>query len=209
MTPYTWNSGRAAACSRALQQRVDAATPDQIRRGMTWYGTARDNVRQLSMSTPYSAVQVAAVVAVTSPATAWSDNVTDATAAVTLHAAGLSVEDALKTYNFRTYHDNVRKAWRVLDGDLDAVRGDKVSAFFANLCGNEDVVTIDRHAWTAAGLEYNGSLPAQYRRGVVKLYERIARDLEVTPAQAQAIVWIVERETFKGHAPDHLGGSNA
>lgn len=209
MTPYTWNSGRAAACSRALQQRVNAATPDQTRRGMEWYATARGIVRRLSMSTPYSATQVAGVVAVTSPGTAWSDNIADATAAVTLHAAGHNVEEAMDAYNFRTYSDNVRKAWRVLDGDSDAIRGDKVSAFYANLCGDESVVTIDRHAWTACGMEYTGSLPVAYRAGVVRLYERVAADLEVTPAQAQAIVWVVERESFKGHKPDNAGSNDA
>lgn len=73
--------------------------------------------------------------------------------------------------------------------------GDKVSAFYANLAGNLDRVTIDRHAM-AVCLGYAPPRPrishTEYRT-LTLAYQAAAKLLDIQPAQVQAIAWIVWR----------------
>lgn len=91
-----------------------------------------------------------------------------------------------------------RKVDGLLAGVLtveEAIRGQKVEAFYANLSGDLNRVTIDRHAIGAATRQEapaTGVSRAQYRN-LEAAYQVAAAQLGIAPAQAQAIAWIVWR----------------
>jgi hypothetical protein len=77
----------------------------------------------------------------------------------------------------------------------DITAGPKVTSFYRNLLGDEEVVTVDRHA---AALVYGAPLGKQcltigmYRYCEI-IIQAAAAILEITPAQCQAIAWIAWR----------------
>lgn len=204
-TTYTWTGHRRGKARRNLEWLWATLTPGQLQRGLDWYATARQWVRFQSMHTPYDTRQVAAVVAVTSPGNGWNENMADAVAALSLHSAGLSASQARQARAFTCYPACLEKAWRILDGEdaIDVVRGPKVTAFWRNLCGDESVPTVDRHAITAAGFKPEEVEQVQRRvdwfNGVKRQYVLLAERHGVTPAQAQAAIWVAERENVKGY----------
>ena len=102
---------------------------------------------------------------------------------------------------------NIAKAVRILDGEapLDVLGGKKVRAFFANIMGDQDTVTVDRHAimvadnrtYTSDELKFTVSnvkrITDEYREAARILSDETGRDL--TPAMVQATVWVWWRKT--------------
>lgn len=91
-----------------------------------------------------------------------------------------------------------RKAEGLLKGTVSvdgATKGMKVSRFYRNLSGDESVVTVDRHAACAAWgvVDYKPALSCREYRDLEACYQVAAAQLEMTPAQCQAIAWIVWR----------------
>lgn len=186
---------------RPLTRRVTAlfrtATDAQVYRGLAWYVDASAQARELGERFGYEHEQACGVIAALSPQTAWWQNVMLAKQAMT---AGAMVQGHTR--------DAMRKVNAILSGvdPLDALGGLKVRSFYENLRyeGQDDGVTIDRHAWDiATGLKgYAQSLtitPGRYAQAA-EAYRRAADilnreyGLRMTGAEVQAVTWVTWRD---------------
>lgn len=158
-------------------------TPSTRRAGAAWYWRASDTIAAMASESGLPTDVVADVVAVLSPQCPWARNVAGARLALALHAAGADWTDAKAA---TVYGANVRKAWRILDGDRSALRGPKVEAFGANLRGDLSYVTVDVWATRAA---IGRDLPGKDRAAIIAGYRIAARRAGVSPAEFQAIIW--------------------
>lgn len=205
MTKFTGRD--MAAMTRRILAWHDRASDAQREAGATWYDDARRFAGQLAASSGYSIEQVAGTVAVLSPQATWTSNMQAAIDAVALHAAG-DRPDVLPGYS--GYRANVAKAWQVLDGDMSAVRGPKVSAFHAAIVGDLSHVTVDVWAIRAArskdrnlalawlDVEQDGTVE---KRAIGEAYRRAAALRGITPSVMQAIVWVTVRESAEWAKP--------
>jgi hypothetical protein len=160
------------------------ATPAQIVDGKNWYPEARKIVGSKYSHAP-------AVFAVLSPRITWQENIKGAEKILKAASQGLSVIP--RVVGIRS---NVEKAWAIAqDGDVSRVSGPKVSAFFANLSGNDERVTIDVWAARAAGVSDKemSHLDRQRYVNLEAAYVEVARVLGFKPSELQAICWIVVR----------------
>jgi len=189
--------GHAYAAKPNAQRILDVwhlATPDEIDAGMTWYDAAHDLAVEL---TPENPREAAGVIAALSPRTPWVRN---------------------QDLAYRAYRDgaasgtlgaNTRKADAIMAGAdfADVLKGDKVRNFAEIIAdpSNPDAVCVDRHAFDVAqgrvtNDETRGALTrvGMYDR-FAEAYRRAARTLsadlgvQVTPAQVQAVTWVVWR----------------
>jgi len=165
-----------------------AATPDEREAGMHWYSDARSTIRALSDEVGGSPMRFAAVVAALSPRIRWATNLDAATRVMRSAAMGL---EEPKVAGFG---HNRAIAWALANGaSIDILTGPKTKAFFWNLVGNEQEVTVDVWMLRAAGLEVanKGNI-----ENVQQAIKRIARHRRLTPAQVQAIIWITVRDRW-------------
>lgn len=188
--------------TRRILKWHDKATLEQLESGTGWYLEARYFAGDLAHSTPYSVEQVAALIAVLSPQVSWENNQQAAVKAVDLHLAGDWDGESLPGYS--GYRINARKAKRILDGDIDALVGPKVTAFYNAIRGDLTDVVIDIWAIRAARpkdinvakLFRDDEMPNMpERRAVVEAYKRAAALRGVAPSEMQAIVWTVIRDS--------------
>jgi hypothetical protein len=173
--------------TRRLLRTFDSATELQRSNGGAWYREAYSVACELAGQT-FTPEQGAAVIAVMSPNTAWNVNVAMARRVVDSYRAGIPVEDCKAGLGA-----NVRKAYRVLDGDIQAVKGPKVMAFFANIIGDPDHVTVDIWATRAA---VGRSRPAGIveHRLIAQAYRNAAKKRGISPRDFQAVVWVTVRD---------------
>jgi uracil-DNA glycosylase len=98
----------------------------------------------------------------------------------------------------------VAKAFRILSGDLSALKGPKVEAFAAAIRGDLSHVVID--AWAARAARSNAENVAKLfrsdempgtreRRAMAEGYRRAAVARGIEPAAMQAAVWVAIRES--------------
>lgn len=167
--------------------------------GLQWYAKANGLVGLLAEAHGVDTLIAAAVLAILSPNTSWTQSLIDA-------------DNVLKTWRDKrpshwatvtTYDANKQKAFDLLTGAKtpeECIRGPKVRAFFHNLLGDLDAVTIDSHALNAwAGRRIAGaSLHTPRRITTIRQceadYRMLARWVEVKPAQAQAAIWCYWRQ---------------
>jgi hypothetical protein len=161
------------------------ATPDQLCHGRQWYPVARELACLIGQGNVRTG---AGVLAALSSNTAWYLNIRYATQL----AAGETV---------RTLRRNLDQARAILDGAdyAGVLSGPKVLAFAANIAGDEDEVTVDRHAVRVAlGEDYSGKMsgPAWRKRYeiIADAYRKAAAELGESPATVQAVCWVVQRE---------------
>lgn len=155
--------------------------------GMSWFNDALALSTELSPDDPRRG---AGVLAALSPMTAWPLN---RRKAILLFESG-------QTYGIP---DSVDKAMRIYNGEspLDVLRGPKVTAFYDNIVGNRNTVTVDRHAFDVAygypgaylGMGKGKVPPIALRREVGHAYVDSARVIGIAPAELQAIVWVYWR----------------
>ena len=83
-----------------------------------------------------------------------------------------------------------RQAVRGSRGPLEAIRGEKVTSFWANLIGSRTAVTVDVWAQRAALGYYHRHQPkrGRYER-LVAIYRAAAEAAGETPREFQSIVW--------------------
>lgn len=207
MAQAQFTGATMAAMTRRILAWHDRATDAQREAGATWYDDARRFAGQLAQGSGYSVEQVAGAIAVLSPQCNWDMNMRAARDAVALHAAGQR-PDRLPDY--AGYPLNVAKCWRVLDGDMSAVRGPKVTAFHAAIVGDLTHVTVDAWAIRAArsrqralALAYLDTEQDGKRelRAIGEAYRRAAALRGIAPSVMQAIVWIAVRESEEWRKP--------
>jgi hypothetical protein len=94
---------------------------------------------------------------------------------------------------------NIDKARRCLDGDLAALKGDKVTRFACNILNPRKYaaeVVIDRHAQRAALGTLTGfnATPTRLQyAALAEEYRAAAREVGLAPGTFQAVVWSVVR----------------
>jgi hypothetical protein len=177
---------------------LELATPDDLAGGLSWYERAHAMAESIAEATGLTTRQCAGVIAALSPRCQWASNVSGARRMAHAAALGLPMPRCAGTMS------NRRKAWAIARGaDPDEVlSGPKVRAFFANIMGDEDEVTVD--VWTAEAAEGRRLPQAPARRRYLLLaesYRRSARRRGMCPRDVQAAVWTVYRRT-NGHAYD-------
>jgi len=168
---------------KALWQLTEA-TEEEFLGGETWYQTAHDRAQAL-LDDP---VQAAEMIAVLSPQVEWEHNIKDAEQMVLERDATWA------------YKANVAKAMDILDGKALAQVtkfAPKCSAFAHNIAYPEgcpcECVTIDRHICRALDI-YDKTLE---RKGVYEAVSvgirRAAKAFGLKPHQAQAIMWLHQK----------------
>lgn len=164
------------------------ASVDDILAGTDWYRTARATCETFAVDYNVTVDTAARVIAVLSPRKRWAENVKGASIILAAFHAG---EEMPTVAGF--FGANIRKAWAIVNGDPSALRGQKVTRFYANIMGDDTEVTVDVWAARAAS---DGAIISptvvQYRE-IADAYRAVAREHEMPASVLQAIVWTVVR----------------
>lgn len=167
----------------------DAGAEDMLRQGAEWYPKAWAECVDISKAHGISAQRAAAVLAVTSPRARWSQNV-KATHAI--------VEDSFRPVykrraNYGILGASSAKGLAVMSEHYYSrlVTGAKVSAFYANIVGRTDLVTVDSLMSKAAG--YGSDVSPKIRGEVTEACENLALVFDTNPRDMQAAIWIAYR----------------
>lgn len=175
---------------------LDLATDDDYAAGAAWYADARAAAADLATTYGVSIDVAAGVLAALSPRVDWTHNLAWARATL---AAGRA--PAMGLGGSRRAADRiVGAAPYAPTAPADVLRGPKVSAFHANIVGDESRVTVDRHAYDIA----RGRRGAYDKRGgelarptvhaaFREAYARVAAARGMTPAAVQAVAWVTWR----------------
>lgn len=166
-----------------IREHYRTATLDQKAAGWSWYNDAQATTRCMADSTGHERSVCAGVIAALSPRNRWANNVSQAW-------------DMLEGKEVRGLSVSIRKAERIIQGKpIGEVlgKGWKTAAFFANISGDESMVTVDVWAARAVGCG-NVDLSNERNYGDISAaYQFAAAEAGITPAQMQATVWIVVR----------------
>ena len=173
------------AMVRRITRAYRASRPAHRAAGLGWYAEAWRVAGQIWPERPDLA---AGVIAALSPRCQWSTNVVWARALIAAARSGQQCPP-VHTTAMRA------QAWRIANGEapLSVLQGPKVRAFWANITGDTDAVTVDVWAVRAAmgptAAPYGRITPAQYRL-TADAYRRAAAILGITPRECQAAVWV-------------------
>lgn len=181
--------------TRNILRLFDSATGEEMQQGLTWYDSARDYAAALAAGTDYSVEQCAGVIAALSPQCPWALNKEWARRLVEWHAAG----DYTNLPPRVSTSKNREKALHILNAynaPLDILGGVKVRAFYANIVGDESVVTVDLWAWycaTGVKLANNEHVSKAANAPIQAAFCEAAAARGVSPSAMQAVVWVVAR----------------
>jgi hypothetical protein len=176
-----------------LLNAYDNASAADMAAGHAWYDTARLTAAALAAGTNLSVRHAAGVIAALSPRVRWENNVEGA--ALIIAAVAHHTNEPIVA----GYYRNRKKAWDIAQGaDPDTILGGpKVTAFFANIMGDEDRVTVDVWAARAAEGKTDPRGPEGKRyNAIADAYRMAARARDVSPMVMQATVWMYTRRTF-------------
>ena len=154
----------------------------------SWYETATDDINAFADAFGFDRDAVAAVVAILSPRVQVSRN------------ARLAVQYLLEGSDDGIMEQRINAIERfVRYGKLTGyTHGHKVFAFYRNLSGDFDHVTIDTWMSKIYGIDFNTITDAQ-RSELQADVKAIADAAGITPAAAQAALWVGYRE-LQGHS---------
>jgi len=163
--------------------KADAVT---VREGMEWYDEARQLTVKLSLMSEYTTAQVAAAMAHLSPRLRWNQNVEAIT--------DLVLYGTLPAYVMQGPAKRARKALVAAEPmNTFGKRAKKTLAFARNINGDVNAVTVDTWILNVVGItEQQLKLVGVYD-AVAHAYRLAAKRRGFTPAQLQAITWIVVR----------------
>lgn len=176
------------------------ANVDEFWQGMDWYDNVKNQTWAISQLYPsYTPWQVAGVIAVLSPGLNWSLNVGQALTLIKAHADELPIP-MVGVYGRR----GAAKAWKILSDprvDIPDVIGQsakKTLAFYNNIIGHTDQVTIDRHAKCLAYAIYDQRSQCEVvgkseYNWLAKHYQLVAYEVGIQPSELQAITWVTWR----------------
>lgn len=178
---------------RNILRTYRSATPQQLAQGMRWYQSAHDTALMISGGDVYAG---AGVLAALSPQTSWDENVKRAARAFADGKPSGHVGDAL------------RKAARCMAGEDPATvlpMESKTGHFYRCIIDpdNTDAVCVDRHAHDVAvgerwGDDIDRGLSSKKRYSIIaNAYREAARQAGVTPAEMQAVTWVVQVDTYQ------------
>ena len=184
------------------------ASHDERLAGEHFYTDAQTIASRIAADYGQDLATVSGVIAALSPSNNWLRNIEDTKRLVAAYSMG-GYGDA-KHIKVATYNANKLKALRILSGEspLAVLGGLKVRAFYSCIMG-QDAVCIDGHAYS---IWQGQRIPTTKTPKIsAKLYAAIENDyrqatLQVnailqasyTPAQIQAVTWIVWRRLTAG-----------
>ena len=157
--------------------------------GMAWYSTAAIVAEQVSTIAGIPLANGAAVIAVLSPQTNWSNNVNWAIAIAEAHANGTKLPQMGLGNNQR------RAAIALTDlTDVERTKGTlKVNNFYGSIIGRRGSVCIDRHAVRIAegNPDHAGNIGSDgnYNK-YADAYREAARKFKIASCKIQAVTWV-------------------
>lgn len=203
--------------TRAYRQ---ASTADRAA-GLGWYAEARRVALEIAAGHGVSLETAVGTVSAKSPQCRWSTNVVFAERIIAAAVQGQPCPQAGLTATTAT-------AWAIATGTapMDAlgtvhprsgrvISGHKVRAFYANILGDTDAVTVDMWAWAVATngwrthpqtgerIPQEANMSAREYERIAAAYRRAAAILGVTPRECQAAVWVAARGTKPTDAAFH------
>jgi hypothetical protein len=183
---------------------LSVATAQDLANGLAWYDRARDEALRMAYMPGCGSVKHAAgVIAALSPRCQWASNVTAAERMIRAAATRDLEPVTAGTLSNRA------KAWRIACGEDPelVLSGPKVRAFYANIMGDRDAVTVDVWAARAAeGRDWPHAPVKRRYRLLVETYRRAGERRGMHPRDAQAAVWTVYRR-LHGYQYDPIGAS--
>lgn len=164
---------------------------DEQKESIAWYPIALAECKAISERYQIDLVRIVYSVAALSPRLQWEVNI---------QGVIDIIETGWTTYGFGA---NRRKVIRILDGELSALSGPKVTSFAYNILNahnpNDNKVTVDQWAMRAYYddiREMNGAQGDEYDR-ISQDYRDVAAEFGLKPSEFQAIVWVVVKEYGK------------
>jgi hypothetical protein len=169
-----------------------SATEEQVLAGEGWYEAARTEAKRLAKLYSVSYRCAAGVIAVLSPRQKWPQNKLDAAAILRAATSGSEIKPKVSAYG-----RNRDKAWRIAKGEAPStvLGGPKVNAFYRNICGDYNGVTVD--VWAARVAEpYNHTFAGRQVQydAIAEAYTMAAMELGTFPAFVQAVCWVTVRK---------------
>lgn len=162
------------------------ATAADMAAGTTWYMSAQELVEYLAASSKYTVPQVAAAMAHLSPRLRWKQNVDSITMLV--------LTGKLPAYIMAGPGRRARKALEAANPEATfGKRALKTLNFSRNVSGCEQSVTVDVWAAKVAGISEKQLKLVGVYDAVAHAYRLAAKRVGLTPAQLQAVVWVVIR----------------
>ena len=171
-----------------VRATVERASADDWLAGAEWYRVAHATAERLAADYRCSVDTAARVIAVLSPRKRWAENV--AAAEIVLRAKR---NRKGKPEIPGTLGANLDKAWRIVSGDPDALRGPKVERFYRNIMGDDTEVTLDVWAMRAAGSPLDAPNGERMYAIIADAYRAVAREYGIPVSALQAVAWIVVR----------------
>jgi len=170
-----------------------SATDEQREQGHAWYETARTEAKRLAKQYGVSYRCAAGIIAALSPRQRWHTNKADAQAVLRAASSGSRIKPKVSAYGA-----NLNKAWRIAKGEApsEVLGGPKVNAFYRNICGDYNGVTVD--VWAARVAEpYNHKFAgkADHYSVIAEAYRVVADMLDTWPAFVQAVCWVTMRKS--------------
>lgn len=175
--------------TRRLVTLWQQATPEEMAEGMSWYDAAYSLTVAMSEQYGHTPTQCAYVIAALSPNTSWVQNMAAAVNACEGH------RDMVDPSFWKgvSYPANKYKARDILDGDLTALSGPKVTQFGRAIAGDPDACTVDIWMQRACDMPSDSAPNKTQHKAIRKAIESGARAADVSVRDFQAVVWTVIR----------------
>lgn len=172
-----------AAMRRRILAAYGEASAADLAAGLDWYRRAYTAAESLLPDDP---TRAAGVIAALSPRCHWRTNVAWAAAIIEAAERGDATPPRVHTLAMRQH------AWRIAQGEapLDVLNGPKVRAFYSNITGDLNAVTVDVWAARAATGRDLPYVQGRIYRLISRAYREAAGILEMPARDVQAAVWV-------------------
>lgn len=199
---------RTLSAFNKYRARVDWASdrPEVWQAGLQWYPEAAERLSEATEGTTVSLYRAAGVAALLSPLTPWNRNLRGTEQLLRWYGDGAPHEILVEVASRSTvYNSNAKRAVKYLTGnDLAYPSGPKTGPFHANLSGNLSPVTVDSWMFRiVGGFGLQSKAPTGNAKRAIQRAVRMCSTLyDIEPAQAQAIIWTVERDYWDPETPN-------
>ncbi len=180
-----------------LVNAYQAVSPSTQEEGIRWYAEAHLFAEGLAEVSGFPLERIAGVIAVTSPLINWEQQKVMVPLLIKAFKDKVPPEQAGLCLISNTY-----KAYKCLEGNLNAIHGDKVTNFYQAIMGDQNAVTLDRHAVRPAlGIveksdNDNQAVNTAGKYAQVKqAYVKAAKLCGMPPREFQAVLWVHVRNS--------------
>jgi hypothetical protein len=176
---------------------IYSSASEQDHNAVNWYSEANEFAHDLAAKYTLPVDTVARLIAVLSPLQKWERNKYYADLALREHAATGIVPRGCHMLSM-----NVAKAQDLLDGN-GAKLGPKTEAFYKNILGCRESVTVDS---VAASIAIGWSdMPGGYKMSnacfdtIAQAYHLAASIVQLSPSELQAVTWVIARRSKRAN----------